>query len=211
MHNRAGAISETRHVFAEAIDRAFEGKTAARFATVGLGLGYLDFWIAAQSIREQRAVHVRSFESNAPLSNAFACWLSEEPVAGVLSDALEGALAQVALQWDVDPGVIKQRIRKGKAEGTWIFDGALTAKTSWPERVDAILYDVFSASTSAALWTTNFFESFLSRAAHSRCVFATYASLGVLKRTLTNEGFKLIPRKGFATKRESTLAIRKMA
>lgn len=208
MHNRAGAVTETEFVFADAIRTAFESDEPLRFATVGLGVGYIDLWLAAQSIREKRAISVRSFESNSELRNDFVAWLAGKSTNEILKNAFDGALWAVAKRCDVAPSLIQKRILEMKNEGSWIFDEALNVRTDWNQRVGAILYDAFSATSNPDLWSAEFFDELFLKATSPRCVFATYASLGVLKRALIAHGFKLIPKKGYAGKRESTLAAR---
>ncbi len=74
---------------------------------------------------------------------------------------------------------------------------------------NVIFYDAFSSNTQSELWSEDFLTQFLSQFADPNfCVFSTYAKVGTLNRSLKANGFKFIPKKGFANKRESTLALK---
>jgi hypothetical protein len=77
------------------------------------------------------------------------------------------------------------------------------------EKYNLIFYDAFSSNTQSELWS----EDFLNQLLHKKsdpdfCILSTYAKVGTLNRALKNNGFTLQKAKGFAFKRESTLAQR---
>lgn len=210
MHHRSGAFSETQYVYGEAITLAW-GTKARRFASVGLGLGYLEILLAAWAERDRgvEAVRLRSFESDAHLRRSFTDWVFHAPSsAASLYAAYNSITDRTAALYDVAPSLIRFRLKEWHVAGQWTCEPGLSEETAWQHPVDAILYDPFSSETCPQLWSEAWLGSFLEKAAAPRCVFASYASTSVLKKSLGRKRFRLIPREGFAGKRECTLAVR---
>jgi tRNA U34 5-methylaminomethyl-2-thiouridine-forming methyltransferase MnmC len=77
------------------------------------------------------------------------------------------------------------------------------------KRFNCIAFDAFSSKSTPELWTRDFLDHFLASACDDSCVLSTYACTGNLKRALIDAGFELRIREGYASKRDSTLAVRK--
>lgn len=210
MHHQSGAFSETVYVYGKALDAVF-ARGGKRFVVVGLGLGYIEMLIAGLSLRNQCAEHVRllTHESEPLLRSQFLAWTQESlDASDPFARAYEQAARGVGAQTDVPIHRLQEALRNWSASGQWTLSGALTAESDTPEKFDGILYDPFSADTAPALWTTQFIDGFLQKFAAPRCVFASYAATGDLKRTLRKHRFENPKRTGFAGKRECTLATR---
>jgi len=91
---------------------------------------------------------------------------------------------------------------------TWKLEGALTPEFQAERKYECIFYDAFSSKTSPHLWEQGFLENFWSQIAAEKCLVTTYACTGALKRSLKANGFELILREGFHSKRNSTLGRR---
>lgn len=208
MHHRQGAFSETLYVYGEAIRRVPPGPSPA-FLSVGLGLGYVEILLAAHAMQSRTPENftVLSFEAEPTLRENFLADLQGQAPAPFAA-AYEQIYSLFASAFDVPPAKIRECLRQWKGDGRWTLEGALGADTLWTQRYDAILYDAYSSETVAGLWSPEFLNPFLESAAGPRCVFATYAATGELKRTLVRHHFRLEDRPGFCGKRECTLALR---
>lgn len=109
-----------------------------------------------------------------------------------------------------DEASIRAVLRLWRKNGTWLLSGALASDTLPPQRgaANGVFWDAFSDKTSPELWDAAFLGDFLSGACAERCILATYAAKGILRRALATAGFLCLPRGGFGGKRESTFAVR---
>lgn len=77
------------------------------------------------------------------------------------------------------------------------------------KKFNVIFYDAFSSNTQSELWSEEFLNKFIIQFSDpSFCIFSTYAKVGSLNRSLKSNQFQFIVKKGFANKRESTLALK---
>lgn len=77
------------------------------------------------------------------------------------------------------------------------------------KKFNVIFYDAFSSNTQSELWSEEFLNKFIIQFSDPNfCIFSTYAKVGSLNRSLKNNQFQFIAKKGFANKRESTLALK---
>ncbi len=209
MHNREGAFSESLYVYGEALNRISDRGPAVSVLVVGLGLGYLECLTAAHALSHGwENWKMISFESDSFLREEFVRWLLGAGTAPKLVAAYNAILAQTSTQFDVSPKALRAGLVDSLEDGRWHLHEALelTSTVEFPN--DAILFDPFSAETSPKLWDDAFLRSFVEKAAKSRCIFATYASRGNLKRVLESLRFTVDSRGGFGGKRECTLAHR---
>lgn len=207
MHHQAGAFSETLYVYGEAIRVALQNG-ARSFLCVGFGLGYLEFLLACHALRTDLPLLVHSFESDLRLRAHFQDWLREGHTEPRFKRAYEKILELNCSNSNLPASIVVSYLRDAFTTGQWALNGQLEMAALNGQRFDTILFDAFSAGTSPELWSREFLEQLIDRAAAPRCLFATYASTGDLKRTLAQFGFERIERTGFAGKRESTLAQR---
>lgn len=207
MHHQAGAFSETVYVYGHAIQCALE-KNAQTFLIVGLGLGYIEILLAAEALRTQQTVRVQSYEAEPLLRQNFQNWLAEGCEDPHFQYAYDKVLALTCAHTDVPPRALRAYLKKQYASGNWALQGPMELSSVESQRFDAILFDAFSADSSPELWSKAFLQALLDQATAQRCLFATYASTGELKRSLLKRRFQLADRAGFGGKRECTLAVR---
>jgi hypothetical protein len=210
MHHRRSAFEETLYVYGEAVRRVTLRTPTPSFVSVGLGLGYVELLLAATRVREGwTGNRLRTFESDASLRAGLLSWIqTDASLPAPFATAYDTIASRVAAHFDVAPPILKIALRDWRESGLWTLDGALDDQTEWDARYDCILYDAFSADTAPALWEPEFLTSFIERAAAPRCVFATYAATGDLKRVLAKHRFRDEKRVGYAGKRECTLSLR---
>jgi tRNA U34 5-methylaminomethyl-2-thiouridine-forming methyltransferase MnmC len=231
MHSSHGALSESLHVYAPALElhlhhlnnAAAAGATGVSVCVVGLGLGYLEMITAALLLRYVKQpsdplfknIHICSFESNTQLVHGITNWLSG--MNSLLHEQICEGVAQAVPE--VNTEEIKSLLRELQRAGQWTILGRLDESFTKQQRTklgiaafDVIFYDAYSPASSPELWQSDFLESFLanqvSHGVNSRAVFASYASRTSLKQSLRRQGFILEPRRGFGSKRECTLAYR---
>jgi tRNA U34 5-methylaminomethyl-2-thiouridine-forming methyltransferase MnmC len=208
MHHRHGAFAETLYVYGEAVNRVLPSPQPS-FVSVGLGLGYVEMLLAARAVQShtEETFCVRSFEADPVLRKNFQSGLQGHAPADFAA-AYSSIANRFAKAFEIPPERIFDCLRMWGQSGRWVLEDALHPETLWARRYEAILYDAYSSDTHAPLWTAAFLSSLLSAAAAPRCVFATYAATGELKRTLARHQFRQESRPGFSGKRECTLATR---
>ncbi len=215
MHSLRGAFGETVYVYGTAIKRSmvfFENQIyGPRIFSMGLGLGYVEIVAAALNWDRNLKVRGQSFEIIPELTASFRAWLNGEPeqlVPHVVYDDVLERTRGLELSKVFDAAAIKLWLKDAVAQGDWILSGEVKADTAWDQTFHCIAFDAFSAKTSPDLWTREFLDRFLRQACSTPCVLATYACTGHLKRALKDGGFHIDIRQGYASKRDSTLAVR---
>lgn len=232
MHHSGGALSESQYVYLPALQwlrpgpndpsgpvmccaQAIERRNTA-VVVVGLGLGYLELLTAAWWLRHGdssvSSLSLITYESNDALSAAFLGW-----VCGEQSDLHHQVARQVANACEIDTRALRSLLLCLYRSGHWTICGDFVAGVRSGElgflmhetEEAVILFDAYSPSSNPEIWDRDFLGLFLSHFdSVSRCSFATYASRTALKAILRSNGFTLMKRKGFALKRECTLALR---
>lgn len=236
MHHSVGAYSETQYIYGPVVRGCFElaaGDDSLRgphFLSLGLGLGYNEFLIAAEASKNLMEWTCVSYESEAFLRTDFLDYLFERPMAeekahvydsicqrfaeGLVPKELDGGHLGTAQDCVVYERTTKEmsarlraELRAAHEEGRWLLEPALCLKTSIvPRKINGFLWDAFSRKTSPELWEKSALTEFLIRTRAPRAFFSTYASFGDLKGALRAAGFQTEIRAGFAEKRESCLA-----
>ena len=197
MHHSGGALSESLYIYGQPIQWAFaEGLT--KVASVGLGLGYNEFLSFKNESPSLICVH--SYEKDTGLVEQFRVFL-QTGTGPVYKKILE-LLTAAELYTD-----LRERIWQAHQESRLQVRGCLETD-SRQDRYGLILYDAFSSKRSPQLWSEDFLCQWLREHAQDRCLFASYACTGALKRALRANGFTLLDRRGFHGKRASTLAFR---
>lgn len=202
MHSRDGAFSETDYIYGAAVRLLAERNWPAKILSVGLGLGYNEILAAALC---PRIDHMLSFEKDLALRRNILDWTAGEdsPKTEVYRKIAELTAEKTA----VSAEQIRFRLQELSRTGGWRVMGELDLDVENP-RYHALLYDAFSSYSQPELWQAEHMAAFIDRFAESRCVFATYACTGVLKKALKAKGFQLTRKKGFSYKREATFAVR---
>lgn len=205
MHAWEGAFTETQYIYQPTIEKAFKAVESPVFLSLGLGLAYNEILIAFESLKHGRMpALVASYESVAPLREAFQNWVEEK------TDPLAPVYGQIAglysEKYKIETADAKKRLLELLRTGKLRLEGPVEEAVCEPSH--AILFDPFSSNTSPHLWTPEFLESFFAKSSASPCFVSTYASKGELKRALRANGFTLKLEKGFGKKRHSIFAHR---
>jgi hypothetical protein len=210
MHNVAGAISETLHVYGPAARRVLSlEEMPIQCLSVGLGLGCVEMMLVAFALKACRQQYLRivTFEAEEELSTTFRQWASGTASCHPVHEAREKNLVHTAEAIGVEAARVKATLNDLLIRGCLRLEGRLTAAAD-AQGVDAIFYDPYSAQTDADMWNEAFLDGILQKWAKPRCVFSTYAARSSLHRSLAKSGFTNLHRKGFGPKREMTLASR---
>lgn len=215
MHSRAGALSESLYIYGSVIAQGFECFEHPHILSVGLGLGYNELIVAAQSFLQEKDFSLHSREVHPLLTQAFTRWLkdsAEDTPDNSLHGTYDQILYAVASGMKVKPLGLKGLLREAMGSKAFSLGGSLEENTPPPEMAfNIVLFDAYSSKTSPELWDEQFLQMFLDKWCAPKCLFTTYAKTGPLKRALLNGGFSIEKRPGFAGKRDSTLAHRSTA
>jgi hypothetical protein len=209
MHSSYGAFEESIYIYSEALNRAHELKFPLKILSVGLGLGYNEIISTGFALKNQTALHLEFFESEAFLIESFQRWIESDlsPMASLYS-TYELILDLTAIHFDLPSSQLRQHLTDLSREEHIKNLGTLSVDTSFPENFSIVYFDPFSSKASPEFWSTEFIHQFLDKSSAANCVVSTYAATGHLKRSLKELGFEVDIRPGFAAKRNSTLAIR---
>lgn len=219
MHSLRGAFSETLYIYGSALDRSLSLGLPMATLSMGLGLGYIEILAAAHAVKHSYPLCGRSFEIVPALISSFEAWLNSADQNGqtvhvkdstqeIPFHVYDGILVRTAEALAVSERAIRSALDNALADSRWILDGAMTPATTFSTRFTTIAFDAFSSKSTPELWSREFLDPFLRDACAESCVLSTYACTGHLKRALVDAGFKLEIREGYASKRDSTLAVR---
>ncbi len=201
MHYSTGAASETIFIYGEAIKKAqaLMKNKDLNCLVVGLGLGYIEILISLMTGGEFK--HILSFEKDDELILDFSAWCNRHD--SRLYDQVSQSLStQLHIEHPLDlvKIALKERL---------VIQSALVEPNNYSsDKFNVICYDAFSSLMDQKLWNFDFLNQFIQEYAADECIFASYAKTGNLNRALKQNGFTLITRKGFSTKRESTFAVK---
>ena len=188
-------------------------------ASVGLGLGYNEILAAGLSLQKKMPpseVNIYSFESRPELRDAFRKHFTFAEQSGIPSElaaVYDNITERTASRLALEPHALRKTLRDLLLCGSLVLNGAVQRGLS--ENCDSspacqcILFDAFSPASSPDLWSENLLTTLIVNLSGRNCVFSSYASRTLLKRTLKKNGFILEKRSGFAGKRECTFAVRK--
>jgi tRNA U34 5-methylaminomethyl-2-thiouridine-forming methyltransferase MnmC len=201
MHHRGGAYSETQQIYGNPLRVSLTGGGRSA-VSVGLGLGYNEILVAIEALKNQVApgnFRLLSYESDPFLH--FLTWVQNTETEYVYDEIFQ-------FFNESNKPEAKNWLRESFKLGAWKLEGALLEDFSLSETYELILYDAFSAKTSPHLWQEEFLSRFFEVACSAKSQISTYACMGPLKRALRKNGFQLVIRDGFQSKRNSTLGIR---
>ena len=204
MHNRAGALSESRWIYGRLIEPVLNWNSP-RFLSLGLGLGYNEILICETALQKKQSWSCVSYEADAKLSENFLSYLERGS-----SGSKELEIYDKIFSFFENANEIRHSLFLAYTEKRWIVSTALERQTKTPFQINGFLWDAFSQKTSTELWEEDFLVEFLSRSRDRlACGFSTYACTGSLKRALKKAKFEIEICPGFAGKRNSTLAWKK--
>lgn len=205
MHHRGGAWAETKMIYAQPAKVILQ-QGGRRFLSVGLGLAYNEMMLMALSQELALSLEcIQSYEAEPFLIECFQNFIQGQGLHPELHATYQNILNLIATGHDALQlqKFMKECLHQDKLR---LF-GALNSTTLPRESFDYVLFDAFSNKSNPELWTEDFLTQFFSSLGHD-CVVSTYACTGALKRSLKKTGFELLPRSGFAGRRESTLAVK---
>jgi hypothetical protein len=227
MHSLRGAFNETVYIYGTAYETA-QNELQIKEPTVfslGLGLGYVEILSAALALKSGVKPRGESFDLIAELNSSFAFWAGTRGAGANLDHTGQKTMAafvppeiydQIAIRTceavksdHVTLETLRTSIGNALKEKTWTLSGPLTPQTEMTRKFNCIAFDAFSSKSTPELWTRDFLDHFLASACDDACVLSTYACTGNLKRALIDAGFELRIREGYASKRDSTLAVRR--
>jgi len=201
-HSVAGGIAEARHVFIGGNKLPNRWERGGRFTIVetgfGCGLNFLTTWNELnQSSCDVRldyvAVEKHPF-SRENLAQILRAWPQFDSLSRKLLDEYP----------PLAPGF--HRLHPGEGVTlTLLFGDALEQLRELDANADAFFLDGFAPSRNASMWSDElFFE--IRRLAASGATAATYSVAAKVKHGLTEAGFVVEKRAGFAHKREMLMA-----
>ncbi len=205
MHALEGALTETFYIYQPTVQKAFARCEEPTLTSVGLGLGYNELLIAAESVKSNKNIgQLISYEAVDFLTEHFQSWLMSK--SSPLNQTYDAILALVAQKYDLPKERIQQKLAESLNHKTFQIFGPMEKAPHFASH--GILFDAFSKKTSPELWDETFLENFFATASQPECYVSTYACSGVLKRSLKKNNFTLNIVKGYAKKKESTFAER---
>lgn len=223
MHSSKGAWAETLHVYEPALRESLSRRPEDgcwRVASVGLGLGYNEILCAALALRSQispQNIMISSFESQPALQQAFLATFTktstlDEKIPAPLSTAQNVLLNLVCQHTGVPRDSLLGYIKNLCQLGSLKLHGALTtasiSRTALTQKNACVLFDAFSPDSSPDLWDEGLLNALIENLCAPQCIFASYASRNILKKSLRKHGFMVHKKSGFAGKRELTFASR---
>jgi hypothetical protein len=223
MHSLRGAFNETVYIYGTAFEVA-QNELGIKEPTVfslGLGLGYVEILSAALALKTGFKPRGESFELIEDLNTSFDSWARKKPlvqnpnpppaafVPPEIYDQIAIRTCEATKSDNVTLDTLRSAIGNALNEKDWILSGPLTPDSQMTKKFNCIAFDAFSSKSTPELWTRDFLDHFLASACDDACVLSTYACTGNLKRALIDAGFELRIREGYASKRDSTLAIRR--
>lgn len=211
MHSSQGAFSETEYIYGSAAETCYSFPLDTyHFLNLGLGIGYNELSAVAHALSEKvdiAKVKIESFEYYHELNDAFYNHYVKSKEHPFLSRYYKEIEQLFTDHFELQETALFEAIQYLLKNKNWILQEAISKTTKLSFSPHCIFFDAYSARTSPDLWEPEFIDSLLKQS-NTPCVLGTYAATGVLKRCLKAHAFTIEPRKGFAFKRESTLAIK---
>ena len=208
MHSPKGAFSETLYIYGQAMELAIERKFPLRVLSMGLGIGYVEILAAALAEKHGVSCAGESFEIVPELRDWFSAWVASLETPAGFQKIYDEIEARTCQHLEIPLGSARAQLNSGLAKGDWQIRGAMTTETVFTAPFSVVCFDAFSSKSTPDLWSDEFLAQFLAKAAGPSCVLSTYACTGALKRSLKSAGFDVRIREGFASKRDSTFAVR---
>lgn len=201
MHHRGGAFAETMYIYSSTVETLLRELENPLIMSMGLGLGYNELMVAAKSLAVGKTCRLQSFESDDELRDSFLGFVRGE------ENPLTPMYHKICEYLSTPASEIRKWLSERLVRNEWKCDPAFVSVAQLLPGINGYLWDAFSQKTSPDLWTAEMLDGVLAKAGE-KCLFASYASLGVLKRALKAANMTVIKRDGFFGKRNSTFAHR---
>ncbi len=213
MHHSGGASTETTHLYGNVAADVLAKINNPHFMVVGLGLGYIEMNIAREALLQKKSVGlITSYESIPELREFFYLWLHDrtENLLPNVTSVYDDALMHVLKGTEISRKELKSFLQN-HFPNLMDIHGSLHEGIQFVSRYHGFFYDAFSSKTHPHLWDEEFLNRLLLESAEEKSVLTTYAVKSNMKRALRAQGFAVIERPGFFTKRGSTLGIKGFA
>lgn len=203
-HSSAGGPEQARHVFLGGNDLPGRWRSRARFTILetgfGLGLNFLATWAAWQEDPARSAkLHYVSIDKHpftaADLARAHA-----------RHAACAAQSAPLVAAWPLlVPGMHRLEFDNGRVVLTLCFGEVAEALGEQRFAADAFFLDGFSPAKNPDMWSLRVLKALARRAAPG-ATLATYTAASTVRDALTQAGFVVEKRPGFARKRDMLCA-----
>jgi hypothetical protein len=200
MHSTQGAYSETEFVYGKALDLAFKEFAELSILSVGLGFGYVELSAAVRAVG--KPTKIISYEKEESLRSNWMKFVNNK------ASDFDSSYQSIVDLYTKKFLTTTEQIKSFFKPSQFILRETLELKNPPAETFNCILFDPFCAKFSPEFWQEEALTDFIQKVSAPQCIFSTYAATGVLNRALKSVGFKLLKQKGFAGKRQSTLAIK---
>ena len=207
-HSRNGGLGQARHVFLGGNTLLGENArwtSRSHFVILetgfGLGLNFLATWQAWRESGARGRLDFISVEMHP---------FRRDHLAGLLAPYPEMALlaAQLVEQWPpLAPGAHTLIFDEGQVTLNLLFGDALECLQHLDANADAIYLDGFSPANNPDMWSPALI-GIVSDRCRPQATLATWCAAGRLRRTLTDCGWSVERRRGFAVKRDMLVAHR---
>lgn len=205
-HCAAGGLAQARQVFlaGNALPERWRGRDSFTILETGFGLGlnFLAAWDALRSDpRGPARLHFVSVESHpfraADLAEALAPFEELGPLASALVATWPPPIA----------GFHRLQFEGGRVQLTLLAGDARELLPQLEARADALFLDGFSPARNPDMWSPEVVRE-LARLAAPGATLATWTVAGGVRTALSDAGFRVEKREGFAHKREMLAGVR---
>ena len=204
-HTRCGGPAQARHVFLAGNNLPQRWQDQKRFVILetgfGLGLNFLATWATWQD-DPQRCQRLRFISvekhpvSVEDLAKVHAAWPEFAHLA-----------AQLRQHWPpLEAGTHRIMLAEGRLILDLTFGDALEVLPTLDAQANAFYLDGFAPDKNPELWSVPLFQM-LAKLAAPGATLATWSVAGEVRRGLSEAGFKLEKRPGFAGKRQMLVGV----
>ena len=205
-HPDSGALGQARHVFLRGnqLPARWQGKSQFTVCEAGFGLGhnFLALWQAWRADPKRCGrLHVVAFESH-PL-----CHQDLQAVLRAMPAEFAPFTRCLLAAWPpLVPGIHRLEFDAGAVTLTLVFGSIARMARQVSASVDAYFLDGFTPQRNPEMWSPALFGQF-ARMANAGATLASWCSAGQIRRDLRDAGFLVSKVRGFASKREMTVAV----
>ena len=174
-HSVKGALTESEHIFRDCAFLYRSNGEQVRILEIGFGTG-LNAVVTAMVANSEHPVHYISIEKYPVDSDT----LSQLKYGEIVNEKLYNDIINAEWNREVE---ITPFFTLEKIEGDYLIDNL-------PSNIDVIYFDAFAPEKQPEMWSREAFER-LYATANPNAVLTTYCSKGVIRRMLSDIGFKV--------------------